>query len=210
MLKWHSQYGQDTYVYNRFCSPDGYPNKNGVFVDIGAYDGVTLSNSYVLENLGWTGWCFEPMPERYMQLVQARPNSQCHNCAIGRDNKMVEFCHVDGEPDMLSGVAEYYSAEHSLRINKEAQETHSAVKWIDVQMKTLDSFIEPNTHIDYLSLDTEGGEAGILQNILLNFSPTIITVEANYPEDVRNIMDIVDRKYSYVQNIGCDMVLVLK
>jgi hypothetical protein len=46
-----SQVGQDAWALGHFGAKRG-----GVFVDVGASDGVTGSNSYLLEKcLGWTG-----------------------------------------------------------------------------------------------------------------------------------------------------------
>ena len=42
----YSQSGQDAFVLSHFKN-----KKNGVFLDIGANDGVSLSNTYYLENL---------------------------------------------------------------------------------------------------------------------------------------------------------------
>jgi hypothetical protein len=43
--------------------------RNGVFVDIGANDGVSISNSlYFEERLGWTGLAVEPLPGAYARL----------------------------------------------------------------------------------------------------------------------------------------------
>lgn len=43
--------------------------KNGVFFDIGAHDGVSLSNTYFFEKeLGWSGICLEPIPEVFERL----------------------------------------------------------------------------------------------------------------------------------------------
>lgn len=209
-LKYHSQYAQDTYVYHHFLKLTSDLSRQRVFVDIGAYDGVRLSNTYTLEQVGWTGWCFEPIASKYDLLVKNRPNSKCFNCAIGNQNKIIEFCYIDGEPDMLSGVASYYPVEHSLRINKEAMETNSSVNYIDVEMKRLGSLIAPNTEIDYLSLDTEGGEADILEDILVDFSPYLITVEANYENEAKKILEVSSSKYIFTERLGCDMVLIRK
>jgi hypothetical protein len=61
-----------------FCESDDIPLKdvfqkikdkeNGVFVDIGAHDGETDSNSLFFENLGWKGFCIEPNPEMFNKL----------------------------------------------------------------------------------------------------------------------------------------------
>jgi len=37
-------------------------NKKGVFVDVGAYDGLTHSNTIGLAAMGWRGICIEPVP----------------------------------------------------------------------------------------------------------------------------------------------------
>ena len=50
MSNFKSQFGQDRHVISTI-----YPQKrNGFFVEIGAYDGVESSNTYVLEkDFGW-------------------------------------------------------------------------------------------------------------------------------------------------------------
>ena len=46
--------------------------RNGYFVDVGAYDGVTYSNTCFLEReLGWQGVCFEANPRAYAKLAAA-------------------------------------------------------------------------------------------------------------------------------------------
>ena len=50
--------------------------KNGYFVEIGAANGIELSNTYLLEkNYGWNGICVEPIPDKFKQLKQ---NRKCH------------------------------------------------------------------------------------------------------------------------------------
>ena len=78
-MEYKSQHKQDEFVVNYFKG-----KKNGVFVDIGAHDGITLSNTYVLEKeLGWTGICVEPMDHEYKKLTECRNCITCH-CEIGR------------------------------------------------------------------------------------------------------------------------------
>ena len=52
-MNYYSQFEQDKFVYENFFQgkTDGY------FVDIGAHDGTTFSNSRFFEELGWTGVC---------------------------------------------------------------------------------------------------------------------------------------------------------
>jgi len=55
----YSQCGQDKWLIENLFAK----KTDGVFVDIGAHDGVTLSNSFYLESLGWSGVAVEPMDQ---------------------------------------------------------------------------------------------------------------------------------------------------
>lgn len=201
-----SQYKQDDLVYNRFF----LDKSDGFFVDIGAHDGKFLSNTLFYENLGWNGLCFEPLPNIFPKLVENRPKSQCHQCAIGHENKKVHFLEVTGPSDMLSGVLDYYSPDHMFRINREVQAFGGDQRGIIVDMFELKHFLEPGKEIDYLSLDTEGGEDVILENILQSFMPRVMTVEANTLPDMKNIMSKVSDKYNLRLQAGCDLILERK
>jgi hypothetical protein len=107
----------------------------------------------------------------------------------------------------LSGVLDYYDAAHMFRINKEAFETGGTQEGITVKMITLDHVLAPGTPIDYLSLDTEGGEPIILENILQNFTPQVISVEVNYQADYDKINSLIRGKYDVVNKLGCDIIL---
>jgi len=63
------------------------PVSLGTFVEVGAYDGVTFSNSSGLADAGWHGLYIEPQPGN-LSLCRGRhqtnPNLRFENCAIGR------------------------------------------------------------------------------------------------------------------------------
>ena len=67
-----SQLGQELKVIKFYNS-----KKNGYFIEIGASDGIELSNTYLLETqYEWKGICCEPIPSRFEKLVktgQIRP-----------------------------------------------------------------------------------------------------------------------------------------
>ena len=44
----------------------------GYFIEIGGFDGVTLSNTYLLEQQGWSGLLVEPLPEHFARLDTVR------------------------------------------------------------------------------------------------------------------------------------------
>ena len=60
--------------------------KNGFFIEAGANDGYSRSNTYYLEKkLGWTGLLVEGIPELYVKCVKRRPNSVVIGCALVKD-----------------------------------------------------------------------------------------------------------------------------
>ena len=61
----YSQLGQDLKVL------EFYNNKlDGFFIEIGASDGINLSNTYLLEkNHNWKGICVEPIPNNLLSTA---------------------------------------------------------------------------------------------------------------------------------------------
>ena len=63
-----SESGQDFFVLDQL-----YYKQNGFFVDIGASDGITGSNTFVLEKFyKWNGICVDPNPSTLKSLCGAR------------------------------------------------------------------------------------------------------------------------------------------
>jgi hypothetical protein len=59
------------------------PERKGVFVEAGAYDGYLASNTYWFERFqGWTGVLIEPLPELADRARKERPRSQVFQCAL--------------------------------------------------------------------------------------------------------------------------------
>src|ERR1700729_4369556 len=59
------------------------PQRGGTFVEAGAHDGYTQSNTYSLErHRGWAGLLIEPIPELRRQCEQRRPSSRVLGTAL--------------------------------------------------------------------------------------------------------------------------------
>ena len=117
-MKYFSQYYQDRFfdkiVFNK--------KSNGFFFDIGAYDGITFSNSYFFEkNRSWNGICVEPLPSAFKELSKIR---RCNliNGAINSESGKSKFVWVNNVSEMLSGLKNEYCPEHIKRIDKELTE----------------------------------------------------------------------------------------
>ena len=66
-----AQYGEDKILWRMFNERPW-----GFYIEVGAWNGVTLSNTYFLEQMGWTGILVEPLPELYEACVHERPRSR--------------------------------------------------------------------------------------------------------------------------------------
>src|SRR2546428_3922916 len=96
---YHSQHAQDRFI-DIFLL---HGKREGVFVDVGAYDGVALSNTYYFEKeLGWSGLCIEPNPLAYERLARTRKCLSL-NCGVGANEKTLEFLKLPGDLDLGGG-----------------------------------------------------------------------------------------------------------
>lgn len=145
-MNYYSQSGQDAWVNEYLRQQKGY------FVDIGAYDGVALSNSCYFEKMGWKGICVEgnPIPCKVLSNNRA---CICVHAAITNFNGEVEF----GGDAIGKGVK-----VPALTLNK-LLELHNAP-----------------TLIDYISIDTEGHEFVILEAFDFDkYTIKMMTIETN-------------------------------
>ena len=75
---YHSQHGQDRFVADLLF----HSKRGGVFVDVGAYEGITFSNTLHFEReFGWTGIAVEPHPASFAELAASR-NCLVSNCCM--------------------------------------------------------------------------------------------------------------------------------
>ena len=159
---YYSQNGQDKFINEVLYSG----SKNGTFVDIGANDGITLSNTYYLEKAGWTGLAVEPIPLVFKKLSANRQCSCVQGC-VGEKPGKVTFRAISGYSEMLSGIIDEYDAKHEERIQLEIKEKGGSYEDIEINCYKLSDLLREHeiTNIQYLSIDVEGGELSILKGI---------------------------------------------
>jgi FkbM family methyltransferase len=162
--------------------------RNLFFVDIGAYDGITWSNSLTLEeNYNWSGLCIEANPFAYQKLFKCRKNKK-FNYALSDKEEEMTFWAISGYCEMLSGFVDLYDEKHVERVNSEVKKHGGYINKIIIKSKKLQTILDDScvNKVDYLSIDTEGSELSILKGI--DFSRVdikLISVENNnYNNDV--------------------------
>jgi len=199
-MKYYSQFEQDKFIYENY-----FINKTkGYFVDIGAHDGITFSNSKFFEELGWDGVCIEPNPKIF-EILQSTRKCKCIKKAVSNNIGVSQFFQIIDGPDMLSGLVEEFDDNAVLRINNELQDKSKGFDYINVQCDLFENIVDQN-QIDILSLDTEGNELKILQTIDFNkYDIKIITVENNNYD--KTFFDfLILKNYTFVTSLGCDEI----
>lgn len=205
----YSQEGQDSFLENTVFR--GY--KRGIFVDVGAYDGVSLNNTLFFEKeRGWTGINIEPHPDFFKELAAKRPNCRNLNVAIDKTEGMTDFLHIDGPTSVLSGIVANYDPRHLLRVERENAELGTHRKVIQVPTRRLDSIFREHgvNRVHYMSIDVEGSEMNCIQTI--NFDEVYIDVlgfENNFNDNSAPIIEyLVQKGYRRIPFPGCDIFMI--
>ena len=162
-IKWFSQCGQDKFVAENLFNL----KENGNFVEVGAHDGVALSNTWVLERyLSWSGVCIEPS-SRSTDIVNRRKKSKVFNyCASPRrfENQLVRLREYVNREISHTIFEDLYDPPHyAKKIETKGKEYWDRLK----KCKTLDSILvesDIKNDIDYISIDTQGSEWMIMED----------------------------------------------
>ena len=180
----NSQSGQDFWVIEYFQQ-----KQNGFYMEIGAGNGLWISNTLVLEkHFGWTGILVEPTGN-YTELVKNRPESICVNAVIASKHKEVTLCEIfdRGQAEisddaknnsLLSTVEDTTDPVDESKLSSHWGEFKKATKRSAVPLvEILREHNAPNV-IDYFSLDVEGFEYEILKEFPFDeYSFTCLGIE---------------------------------
>lgn len=146
---------------------------NGYFVELGANDGITQSNSlYFEKHRNWRGLLVEPSQQNFLKCRQNRASQDSIYCAacvsFDYDQEFVRIAYsnlmstpVNLESDIQNPRAHAKSGDRFLRGGETVFE-------FDAVARTLNSLLL-DAHapklIDFLSLDVEGAELEVLKGI---------------------------------------------
>ena len=162
------------------------------FLEFGATDGISLSNTHMLEKeLGWSGVLAEPDIQWIDSLKKNRPNTKIiTKCIWKKSNEKLNFFSSD--EGVLSTLEEFkYCDSESMPDNADAR--NKSGKNIVVETISLNDVIKEYFNgkcPSYISVDTEGSEFEILNSF--NFSdyrPAVLTVEHNFSKS----QDMIDQ-----------------
>lgn len=193
--EYYAQFGEDKILDEIF------KKKLGNCVEVGGFDGITGSNTYFFENIGWRCLIVEPMPD-FCQKI--RNNRNCEIVEIAASNKagQVEFYVAEGV-ETLSTIEK--NEQHFARIKSLSDKE---IRKIKVNTARLDDILlEHNmTEIDFLTIDVEGHEMSVLLGMSFEeITPRILIIEDNSNgsnDEVKKFMESVS--YKRFMRTGCN------
>lgn len=172
--------------------------ENGTFVEVGAFDGLTQSNTYLLEKFyHWSGILIEPSNASFKKLCNNRPLQKCFNCALGtfEENGTYRYGNFVGGP-------------------MDSFTRHEGLHTQQIFIRSLQAILDECRieHINFFSLDVEGYEFNVLKGIDFNktkFDYILIEINSSHYKynDIISLLsengyDLVDclTKYNHKDN----------
>ena len=192
--KTYSMDGEDLFIKNFF------KDKIGLYVDVGAYHPLELSNTYLLHKRKWKGINIDINPLSIDYFNFLRPNDINLNLGVAKKNstKMMYF-------------QKNKSPLNTLNLSHAKKIFSNKFKKKKIKTKTLTTILD-NTkfkekEIDFLNIDTEGNDLEVLQSLdFKKYIPKLICIELidHFNPDLKKIKKhkiykfLIKKKYKLV------------
>ena len=175
--KTYSMDGEDLFIDNFF------KNKKGLYVDVGAYHPLELSNTYLLHKRKWKGINIDinSLSIEYFDFL--RPNDININLGVAKKNstKIIYF-------------QKNKSPLNTLNLSHAKKIFSNRFKKKKIETKTLTSILDKtkykNKKINFLNIDTEGNDLEVLKSLdFKKYKPQLICVELidHFNPDIKKI-----------------------
>lgn len=195
---YYSQLGEDKILNEKY-----FKNKrNGFFIELGAMDGVTYSNTLFFEQqLGWNGVLIEPQKLMYDYLVRNRPNCYNFNYAISEVEGEVLFTGTHALGGIDSTMTDHHKKIWNLTNTYYVQSIPISKLLKDVPIKEVDLF----------SIDVEGGEFEVLKTFDWSIPVKVIMIEIHgvnkeNDDEIRNFLK--ERNFSFSEAVPCSEIWI--
>jgi FkbM family methyltransferase len=166
-----SQKGQDRWLTRRV-----FPARTkGYFVEVGTGNGISHSNTYILErDFDWNGILIEANPH-YAAEIRNKRKALCVNACIDSKEGHADFLYYG----YMSGIVD--DNTDNCMMKRPVILRHNAHNITPVPTMRLDDVLAASgapLEIDYLSIDVEGAENRVLDGIsFTKFTFSAITIE---------------------------------
>lgn len=168
----HSQFFEDlilSFVFEMLKSPCKF------YIDIGAYDGITYSNTMLFYKRGARGINVEPMEHAFNFLKTVRPEDTNVNVAISNLTGEIDF--FKSEIDMCASLDFSYVKKFFSDLKKIEKKEKIKVKCLSI-MDFVHRYVPSGKDIDLLSIDTKGNDKLVFDGFIAkNILPKVLCME---------------------------------
>ena len=204
----YGQQGEDLDVFVDFFRDK--PIDKGVFVEVGAGNGIEFSNTHFFEKcLKWTGVLIEPNHDHEDFLHDIRQGSHIEMCVAGKEEGEASFA-----------VHPYIWAQsHRTDVNSPELQTTLGQNMplinVTVPVRPLGDILRDAhvSYIDFLSIDVEGSELEVLEGMDWDIPVHVIVIECtdgvceNTATRVKACRSILkEQGFTFHKTLGCNEV----
>jgi FkbM family methyltransferase len=160
---------------------------SGYVVEVGAYDGIYLSNSSCLIEQGWRGLLVEPvehLADACRKRYVSNPKVKVLQMAVGANQGHADLFYMD----TMSSMSQELKAEYETK--DWAKSSLRESRTIRVDVDSLDNILEREevpSSFEVLIVDVEGMETAVFAGLTLNkWKPKMLIVElADFHPDLK-------------------------
>ena len=192
----YSQCGEDRFITKFFKK-----QKKGIYLDIGAFNPIKYSNTYLLYKKGWKGINIDLNKTSIDLFNIFRPNDKNICAAISNKEESVKV-NIENIFSPLNTI----SFNRSKKLNSENIKRNSYY----IRSKKINKIIK--IKFDFLNIDIEGLDIKVLKSIKLNFyKPKLICIEVLNDKKFNLLKKYLNRyNYIYIKKMGPSYFFRLK
>ncbi|MDX2001153.1 MAG: FkbM family methyltransferase [Chitinophagales bacterium] len=174
----YSQHGEDVIIRKYFPKE----KNEGFFVDVGAYQPVSLSNTYYFYLKGWRGINIEPNPAAIEAFKRLRPKDINVQMGVAEAKAVLDYHMIADKP-----FENTFSTGQLINRHGHDQDTTVVKVPVDTLANILKRYVPAGKEIDFFSIDVEGLNYQVLKsNDWTLFRPSIVVVEKHFEEQEKN------------------------